>query len=78
MHLQRLKLLSPTEGMHLQEDTSFDLDIGVKDTRNVARYPLHHETYAPTTFEVQQFRRGCIYKKIHYVTFDRDLGINVT
>ena len=26
------------------------IDVGV--TRNVAKYPLHHVTYAPTKFEV--------------------------
>ena len=27
-------------------------DLGVKVTRNVAQYPLHHVTYSPTKFEV--------------------------
>ena len=36
--------------MHLQENSIFDL--GVKVTRNVAQYPLHHVTYSPTKFEV--------------------------
>ena len=36
--------------MHLQENTLYDLDLGV--TQNVAQYPLHHVTYAPTKFEV--------------------------
>ena len=31
---------------------SCDLDIGVKVTRDVAQYLLHHVTYAPTNFEV--------------------------
>ena len=31
---------------------TFDLDFGVKVTRNIAQYPLHHMTYLPTTFEV--------------------------
>ena len=31
---------------------TFDLDLWVKVTRNVAHCPLHHETYAPTEFEV--------------------------
>ena len=31
---------------------TFDLDFGVKVTRNVAQYPLHHVTYSPTKFEV--------------------------
>ena len=38
--------------MHLQEDTLFDLDLGVKVTQNVAQCPLHHVTYAPTEFKV--------------------------
>ena len=36
--------------MHLQENTVFDLDLGV--TQNVAEYPLHHVTYAHAQFEV--------------------------
>ena len=32
--------------------TLFDLDLGVKVTRNVAQYPLHHVTYSATKFEV--------------------------
>ena len=31
---------------------TFDLDLGVKVTRNVAQYPLHHVIYASTKFEV--------------------------
>ena len=38
--------------MHLQENTFFDLDLGVKVTRNVTQYPLHHVIYAPTKFQV--------------------------
>ena len=33
--------------MHLQEITLFDLDPKVNVTRNVAKYPQHHVTYAP-------------------------------
>ena len=40
------------EKMHLQENSIFDLDLGVKDTRNVAQYPLYHVTYSATKFEV--------------------------
>ena len=29
---------------------TFDLDIGVKVTGNVAQYPLHHVTYIPAKF----------------------------
>ena len=38
--------------MHLQENSIFDLDLGVKVTHNVAQYPLHHVTYSATKFEV--------------------------
>ena len=38
--------------MHLQENTLFDLDRGVKVTQNVSQYHLHNLTYAATTFEV--------------------------
>ena len=31
---------------------TFDLELGVKVTRNVAQYPLHHVTYSATKFEV--------------------------
>ena len=31
---------------------TFDLDLGVKVTRNVTQFPLHHVIYAPTKFEV--------------------------
>ena len=52
MHQQSLMLLHPMvkDNMHLQENTLFDLDLGVKDTQNVAKCPLHHVTYAPTEF----------------------------
>ena len=54
MHLQRLKLLRPMvkEQMHFQEHTVFDLDLGVKVTRNVAQHLFHHVTYALAKFEV--------------------------
>ena len=40
--------------MHLQENTNltFDLDLGVKVTRNIAQYPLQHVTCLGTKFEV--------------------------
>ena len=38
--------------MHLQENSIFDLDLGVKVTRNVTQDPLHHGTYSATKFEV--------------------------
>ena len=31
---------------------TFDLDLGVKVTQNVAQYPLHHVTYSAPMFEV--------------------------
>ena len=31
---------------------TFDLDLGIKVTQNVAQYPLHHLTYSATKFEV--------------------------
>ena len=36
--------------MYLQENTLFDLDLGV--TQNVAQYPLHHVTCPATKLEV--------------------------
>ena len=55
--------------------TLFDLDLWV--TQNAAQYPLHHVTYGPAKFEVevQRFRRRCIYKKVHYLTCNLDLGV---
>ena len=38
--------------MHLQENSIFDLDLGVKVKQNIAQYPLHHVTYSATKFEV--------------------------
>ena len=38
--------------MHLQENSLFDLNFGVKVTRNVSQCPLHHVTYSATNFEV--------------------------
>ena len=38
--------------MHLDENTLFDLDLGVKVTQDVAQYPLHHVTYSDTKFEI--------------------------
>ena len=40
------------EKVHLQENTLFDLDLGVKITQNVGQYPLHHVTYAPAKFDI--------------------------
>ena len=57
MHLQLLKLLRPTvkAQMHLQENTVFDLDLGIKVTQDVAQHPLHNVTYAFAKFVVATF-----------------------
>ena len=54
MHLQSLKLLNQKvyEEKHLQENSIFDLDLGVKVTQNAPQYPLHHVTYSTIKFEV--------------------------
>ena len=53
--LRNLKLLlqKVKEKMHLQENSifTFYLDVGVKATRNVAQYRLHHVTYSTTKIE---------------------------
>ena len=51
-------------------------DLGVKATRNAAQYPLHHVNYSDTKFEVATSNNvgGYIYKKIHYLIVDLDLG----
>ena len=36
---------------------TFDLDLGVKVTQNVAQYPLHHVTYSATKVEVATSNR---------------------
>ena len=43
--------------MHLQENTLYDLDLGVKVTYNVAQYSPHHVIYAPAKFEVAKSNR---------------------
>ena len=57
MHLQCLKLLRPTikEQVHFQENTVFDLHLGIKVTQDVATHPLHHVTYAFAKFDVAMF-----------------------
>ena len=37
--------------MHLHEIALVDLEIGVKVTQDVAKYPLHHVTYSDTKFK---------------------------
>ena len=57
IYLQGLRFLRQTVhvDMHLQENTLFYLDLGVKVTQNIAQYPLHHVTYLGTKFEVATF-----------------------
>ena len=45
--------------MHLQEIQylTFDLNLGFKVTRNVAKYPLHYVIYLATKFEVHTSKR---------------------
>ena len=43
--------------MHIQENSIFDFDLGVKVTQNVAQYPLHPVTYSATKFEVATSNR---------------------
>ena len=38
--------------MHLHEKTLIDLDLWVKVTQNVSKYPLHHVTLSDTKYEV--------------------------
>ena len=54
MQLPSLKLPRTTvlEDMHLQENSLFNLGIGVNVTQNDSLYPLHHVTYMPAKFEV--------------------------
>ena len=51
-YIPRLRRGSIYKEMHLQGNSLFDLDIGVKVTRNATQYPLHHVTYSAAKFEV--------------------------
>ena len=52
MHLFEI-VTSKGLGGDLQENTAFDLDLGIiKVTQNIAYYALHNMTYAPAKFEV--------------------------
>ena len=61
MHLKSLKLLRQKleEEKHLQEIQylTFDLDLGVKVTQNVAHNHLHHVTHPAAKFEVARSNR---------------------
>ena len=66
--------------MHLQANTLFDLDIGVKVTQNITQYPLHHVSYSDTKFEAATSNGlgGDVFTKIHNLIFDLDLRVKVT
>ena len=54
MHRQNLKLLLPFKFMRCvyKKIHYLTYDLGVKVTRNVTQYPLHHVINASTKFEV--------------------------
>ena len=56
--------------MHLQENTLFDLDLGVKVTQNVDQYPQIHMTYAPAKFDLLHItvKMKMHLQEIHYLT----------
>ena len=80
MRQQGLMLLHPAvkEKIHLQINTLFDLDLGVKVTLNVAQCPQHHVTYAPTEFEVTTSKGLGVGAFTRKIIFDLDLGVKVT
>ena len=64
---------------------TFDLDLGVKVTRNVAHYPLHHVPYSATKFEVAMSKGlggDAFTRKFNIwpltLTPNLDLGVKVT
>ena len=62
------------EKMHLQENTLFDFDLGVKVTWNVAQYTRHHVTYVPAEFDMLH---PTLKEKMHLqenTLFNHDLG----
>ena len=78
IHLQGLRFLLPTvqEEIHLQENALFDLwpwRSPVPFTScDLSRYKVW------SCYNIYWLRRRCIYKKIHYLIFDLDLGVKVT
>ena len=57
------------------------LTLRSRSQKYVAQYALLHWTYSGTIFGVAMTNglgRVCIYKKIHYFTFDPDLGVMFT
>ena len=73
--LQSLKLLSQMFKRRyiFKNIHNLTFDLGVNVTRNVAKYPLHHVTYAATKFDVatsnglegDTFTRNVIYRRTH-------------
>ena len=57
---------------------TFELDLGVKVTQNVAQYLLHHVTYVPTEFEVTTSKDLGGEALQENSIFDLDLGVKVT
>ena len=83
MHRQNLKLLLPKvyEEISLQENTLFDLwpwGQGHKKCHPVPSTLCDLCTGKIWSCYFQKFMRRWIYKKIHYLTFDLDLGVKVT
>ena len=77
MHIQSLKLLHPTnwEEMHLQENTLFDHWPWPRSQGQTSSPVCDLCTCTVWSCYLQRFGRRCIYKKIHYMTFD--LGVKV-
>ena len=57
---------------------TFDLDLGVKVTQNVAQYHWLHVTYAQAKNEVATSKSLWGDAFTHFLTFDLDLGVKVT
>ena len=66
--------------MHLHENRLFYLDLGVKVTQDFAKYPLYHETYSDTKFEVatSDGLGGDAFTKIYYLIVNLDVWVKVT
>ena len=67
--------------MHLQENTLFDLDLGIKVTKNIAQCPRHHMTYALVPAKLDIMLQLTVKEKMHLqesTLFDLDLWVKVT
>ena len=77
IHLQGLGLLHPAvkEEMHLQENTLFNFDFESRSHKYcwVPSTPCGLFTCKFWDCYVQLLRRICIYKKMHYLTFELDV-----